>query len=280
MATIPVTGNAVIPTVTGGNASTNSAATGQAVAAHATGITSIQGDDGKGAAPQTGPLTPLGSGVADPQGVPLTSDQKTQINGLAQSISSGASTEAIQSRWANFIADMNAGPTGGCIDVNALVQEVLRQSYSEQTSDLEFYAQKVQFFNKLKQAIRAQVTNLRQQDSALVGAKDPSTGKPYTDTNLTPCNISANNYANEPDLNSGTPEPAITDTIHCTNRALLEGAISDLEDQLNSVGDDAQLANVDLQDTLQKQQATLQLVSNISKMLYDTATAVIRKIGS
>ncbi|MBD0316453.1 MAG: hypothetical protein ICV75_07155, partial [Nitrospiraceae bacterium] len=52
-----------------------------------------------------------------------------------------------------------------------------------------------------------------------------------------------------------------------------------MQDKLNSVGDDAQLANVDLQNTLQKQQQTLQMMSNISKMLQDTAMAVIRKIG-
>jgi hypothetical protein len=51
-----------------------------------------------------------------------------------------------------------------------------------------------------------------------------------------------------------------------------------LEQQLNSVGDDAQLANVDLQNMLQKQQQTLQMMSNISKVLHDTAMAVVRKI--
>ncbi len=48
---------------------------------------------------------------------------------------------------------------------------------------------------------------------------------------------------------------------------------------LNQLGDDAQLANVDLQNVLQKQQQTLQMMSNISKMLYDSAQSVIRKIG-
>lgn len=52
-----------------------------------------------------------------------------------------------------------------------------------------------------------------------------------------------------------------------------------VEQRLNALGDDAQLANVDLQNTLQKQQQTLQMMSNISKMLYDTATSVIRKLG-
>ena len=48
---------------------------------------------------------------------------------------------------------------------------------------------------------------------------------------------------------------------------------------LATFGDDAQLANVDLQSVLQVQQQTLQLLSNVSKMHYDTAMAVIRKIG-
>jgi len=60
----------------------------------------------------------------------------------------------------------------------------------------------------------------------------------------------------------------------------LETYIKNTEEKLNSVGDDAQLANVDLQNMLQKQQQTLQMMSNISKMLHDTAMAIIRKIGS
>ena len=52
-----------------------------------------------------------------------------------------------------------------------------------------------------------------------------------------------------------------------------------IEQRLDALGDDAQLANVDLQNILQKQQQTLQMMSNISKMLYDTATSVLRKVG-
>jgi hypothetical protein len=51
------------------------------------------------------------------------------------------------------------------------------------------------------------------------------------------------------------------------------------EKHINSIGDDAQLANVDLQSVLQKQQQTLQILSNVSKSVHDTAKAVIRKIG-
>jgi len=48
---------------------------------------------------------------------------------------------------------------------------------------------------------------------------------------------------------------------------------------LNSVGDNAQLANVDLQNILQKQQQAIQMMSNMSKLMQDTAMSVIRKIG-
>ena len=58
-----------------------------------------------------------------------------------------------------------------------------------------------------------------------------------------------------------------------------EAQIKDLEEKLNAVGDDAQLANVDMQDWLQKEQQTLQMLSNVSKMMFDTAMAIIRKIG-
>jgi hypothetical protein len=65
----------------------------------------------------------------------------------------------------------------------------------------------------------------------------------------------------------------------CTTKGELDAYIQKMEEKLNSVGDDAQLANVDLQNILQKQQQTIQMMSNISKMLNDTALAIIRKIG-
>ena len=56
-------------------------------------------------------------------------------------------------------------------------------------------------------------------------------------------------------------------------------SVKQFEEKLNSIGDDAQLANVDMQNWLQKQQQTLQMMSNISKMFFDNAMAIIRKIG-
>lgn len=42
---------------------------------------------------------------------------------------------------------------------------------------------------------------------------------------------------------------------------------------------DDRLANIDLQNMLQKQQQTIQMLSNVSKVLHDTSLAVQRKVG-
>ena len=60
----------------------------------------------------------------------------------------------------------------------------------------------------------------------------------------------------------------------------IEKHIELVENERSSIGDDTQLANVDLQNALQKQQQTMQLLTNASKMLHDTAMAILRKIGS
>lgn len=55
----------------------------------------------------------------------------------------------------------------------------------------------------------------------------------------------------------------------------LDTGIGVLEKKLHSVGDDVPLANIDMQNQLQKQQQTLQTMSNVSKTLHDTAKAII-----
>ena len=88
--------------------------------------------------------------------------------------------------------------------------------------DLRFCAEKVEFFNNQKRAMRGEISRIREST---------------------------------------------------------EKYISSLEEALDDIEDDAQLANVDLQNLLQKQQQTMHQMSSICKMLHDTAMAVIRKIS-
>jgi hypothetical protein len=52
-----------------------------------------------------------------------------------------------------------------------------------------------------------------------------------------------------------------------------------LEEQLSGLDDDAHLANIDLKEVMQKQQQLIQMLSNMAKLLADTALSVIRKLG-
>lgn len=61
-------------------------------------------------------------------------------------------------------------------------------------------------------------------------------------------------------------------------RAQYDEKLRDMEAKLNSIGDDAQLANIDLQNKMQQEQRTFQTISNIMKTLHDTAKAIIRNI--
>ena len=67
--------------------------------------------------------------------------------------------------WQNFVSDMAAN--GGAVDPNALVQNVLRESYIQTTEDLRFYADKVKYFNDCKKEVRDYVQNLRDFDTKL-----------------------------------------------------------------------------------------------------------------
>lgn len=95
----------------------------------------------------------------------------------------------------------------------------------------------------------------------------------------------------EPSSTSETSETSETSKTSASQSSFTRGDVADnygelstyqknLEDELNSVGEDAQMANLDLQNALQKQQQLLQMMSNISKMLHETAMSIIRKIGS
>jgi hypothetical protein len=69
---------------------------------------------------------------------------------------------------------------------------------------------------------------------------------------------------------------------HQANAIRRESSYSDLNDIGSAVnfspGDDSQLANTELQDAMQKQQQSVEMITNVSKNMNDTAEAVIQNI--
>jgi len=126
------------------------------------------------------------------------------------------------------------------VDINELIQFVLREAYLQPSRDLKNHADKVKSHHDQIAEARREIANLRDQLARLP---------------------------------SGKPDP------NAVRRAVLTKSLRQWEERLSKSADDAQLANIDMQNALQKQQQTLQMLSNISKQFHDTAMAVIRKIG-
>ena len=179
-------------------------------------------------------------------------------------------------------ATFNAG--NGAVDPNALVQAVLRESYLQATEDLKYYAEKVKYFNQQKKAIREYLQALRCARSAFLAAareRRLDTERPSADQAKQLSRL-LHEHAHAFEAGPLAAElglPARVPSNQIDSLDALADEIVKWEEKLNTIGDDAQLANVDLQNILQKQQQTLQMMSNISKMLYDTAQSIIRKMG-
>ena len=87
-----------------------------------------------------------------------TPQQQAQLSVIAASMFT-ASSEELSTQFSQFLAN---GPTIDHGDVNALVQQVLREAYQQNTEDLRLYAEKVKFFNKVKEALRDELGKARE----------------------------------------------------------------------------------------------------------------------
>ncbi len=169
-------------------------------------------------------------------------------------------------------------------DPAAILQAVLRDAYQEAGADLQYYADKMKQNNETKRAIRQYLKELRRIKGTVIAAA--------RELGLDLCNggdaVGAQvaelieKHAHAHDLDDGGYELCMPDRIPpegVEGLDTLEDAIKQWEEELAQVGDDAQLANIDLQNALQKAQQTVQTMSNVSKLIHDTSTAIIRKIG-
>jgi hypothetical protein len=159
--------------------------------------------------------------------LPLSKAKELDL--ISAMMGNGEPPDNIITAWEKFVTESKdhlivREMEGEKLDIQVIIQHVLRGSYLEANKDLQYYAQKVKFYNDMKTNIRDELSKRREEMSRM------------------------SDY------------------------------IDKLEEDLQSVGDDAQLATIDLQNALQKQQQSMQLISNVSKMLHDTAMAIIRNI--
>jgi len=85
-----------------------------------------------------------------------------EIKTISSSIAKGDSKEVVLTKWRALLLGSNMQGT----DINALVQQVIRESYLASAEDLKKYADKVQYYNEQKMKVtdaiekarRAQIT--------------------------------------------------------------------------------------------------------------------------
>ncbi len=198
----------------------------------------------------------------------LAAAERSALNRVIRALRTGDEVSA-QREWGSMISRANVRSVGAPLDINALVQHVLRESYIETNKDLKFYADKVRYYNDLKKEIRNSLSDAREAYSSFMNQRQGAAQRmrPQTVSELV---IPA---SAKPPYNPRYRERQLRSQVEW------DEYINGLEQQQQTVGDDAELANIDLRNALQKQQQTLQTMSNVSKMLHDTAMAIVRKIG-
>lgn len=145
--------------------------------------------------------------------------------------------------------------------MQSLVQWVLREAYLESCADLRDAADKVRYSNELKKGLR---------DAIAQGRTDLLQAQPWPRERRVA--VFRAKYARAAD-------PVERQEKRSVDRKALTLILKDYDARLTSLAEEEQLMQINLQTEIEKQQQTIQTISRISKLLNDTAMAVIRKIG-
>lgn len=187
----------------------------------------------------------------------LNRSQLIELKRIGVMIAQGKSDSEVQEAWKMMFSNNRD------INVDMAINSILSEAKLETERNVTAAKITVQFYSLLGGKLFEEIKNARLCLSKTVETKEP-------------VNIRKKVFGLSPDPQG---EIVFSETDSISTLQELENYIKEYEEQLNTIGDDAQLANIDLQNVLQKQQQTLQMLSTISKMLHDTAMAVIRKIG-
>jgi hypothetical protein len=192
------------------------------------------------------------------------------IRSVARQLREGASFPDVRRDWARAVA---GSPHE---DVDALVQWVLREAYGEQLEDLRAKAAALAERDAAKAALRKELARVRAATRSRAG------GQRGERLGAFEANPEIASLLETPQVGRTPAQAARTDTtqIAVDLRAYevrLRQRLAELGDDLDTIGDDGQLANLELQHALQRQQQLLQMLSNVSKQLHDTAMSVIRR---
>lgn len=185
----------------------------------------------------------------------VTPTEQAQLDAIVASLRVHDRKKA-RAQWKTLVAAHRTRK--GSIDVDTLVQWVLREAYLDANADLKDVAAKVAAINAAKKQVREHLQELRD-------ALTESSGKgAFAFATIVVCKKC------EP--GETLVKPGGTKVLTAAQWTTYADA---LRAWMETAGEDAQLATVDLQQVLAKEQQTHQMLSNITKMMHDTAKAII-----
>jgi hypothetical protein len=194
----------------------------------------------------------------------LSAGDRDRLNAVTSQIKQGNSGSA-RDLWGQAVASYSGRGGANGTDINAMIQWVLRESYLGQMEDLKDYAEKVKYYNNIKKTLREHLAETRKTAIRMASPESKKIVEVVAVVRFPP------RY-----------RPGATATFKRgrigMNRDDLKAYVKNLEEQLGTVGNDAQLAQMQLQDALQKRQQVIQAMSNIMKMMNDTAKSIIQNM--
>ena len=194
------------------------------------------------------------------QGITLSQEQRASLDELVRHLQADRE-DAARIAWESWVVDLQR--TGGSEKIDAIVDVALDEAYVRDNDDLEVFAGRLHDLNVSRRQVREHVSDL----VALQSLVDGDLSVPVSTI--------------ESIVVTGPGrDVVITWRSRRLSRDQIQQHISALSAAAESMVDDDQLMNVDLQNRLQRQQDVLRIMSTISKMLHDAALATVRKIGS
>jgi len=252
------------------------------------------------------------TGVVTPQGAGLPVDDDNDTSSLPADTEPGVGLDAVSGglETQEVISTGEKVSESVPLDVNALVQSVLREAYLENTEDLQSYADKVKYFNECKKQVRDYVNQIREQAADITDneeltipitvteeSEDGSSSDVTQELNLTMeeavrflalgAEEDTSGDSDSGDDESDTPPPppppdtgtGVSSNLPGTGPASAEQEpVVEIPQEANSDQNESDpLANQDLQNMLQHQQQLINMFQDISELVGDVQDAVIRK---
>jgi hypothetical protein len=186
----------------------------------------------------------------------LTSAQRGKLDAVVVKLRAGQ-VAAAREAWGGFVSGYATRANAGQVPV--LMRWALREGVIETSPALALAADRARFVAEQREEVAALVARLR---AIRLQMKAPA---PTPHTVLTPT------------FSKGALAVASRSTKTLTP-VQLDALIKALESKLQTLGQGAQMAQIDLQNALQQQQQTLQILSNISKQMHDTSQSIIANL--